>query len=206
MTQLLHIHPDNPQLRLVRQVVDAVESGGVIVYPTDSTYALGCGLGNKQALERIRQLRQLDKYHNFTLVCRDLSELSSYAQTNNSVFRLLKAYTPGPYTFILPATREVPRRLQHYKRKTIGLRVPDHPVCQSILELLAAPLMSATLIIPPHRLPLADPEDIYQALHDKVDVIVDSGSCGLDPTTVVDLTSDEPHILRQGKGKDLPFQ
>lgn len=201
MTQVLHIHPDNPQLRLIRIAVEKLKSGGVIVYPTDSAYALGCQIGDKDALDRIRRLRNLDSNHNFTLMCRDLSELANYARVDNPVFRFLKAYTPGAFTFILPATQEVPKRLQHPKRKTIGLRVPDHLVTQQLLEELGEPMMSVTLMMPGTELPLNDVDEIIDHLEGKVDLIVVSGSCDIDPTTVVDLTSGHPDIVRQGKGK-----
>lgn len=205
MTQLIQIHATNPQHRLVSQVVAVVRKGGVIAYPTDSAYALGCRLGDPQATERIKTLRQLGKNHHFTLICQNLSELSTYAYVNNSVFRLLKAYTPGPYTFILPASREVPRRLQHAKRKTVGLRVPDNLIAQEILKILAEPLMSVTLILPGDNLPLSDAEEIYQRLAGKVDVVVDGGSCGINMTTVVDLVEGTPQLIRIGKGDPSPF-
>lgn len=200
MTEYVSIHPDNPQARQIQRVVEGVLAGGVMAYPTDSGYALACALGNKAAMECIRRIRQLDKHHNFTLTCRDLSELATYAPVNNSVFRFLKAYTPGPYTFILPASREVPRRLQHPKRKTIGLRVPDHPIALAILEALDQPLMNVTLIMPGDSLPIADAEDIEARLDGKIDWVVDAGFCGVEPTTVVDLTSGAPEVLRVGKG------
>lgn len=206
MTQRLVIHPDNPQLRLIRQVVDTLRDGGVIVYPTDSAYALGCQIGNKEAMERIRSLRQLDKQHNFTLVCRDLSELATYARVDNRVFRLLKAHTPGAYTFILTASSEVPRRLQHPKRKTIGLRVPDNPTTQALLAELNEPLMSVTLILPGDKLPLNDPDRICDKLRGQVDMIVDGGFCDLEPTSIIDMTSDVPEILREGKGSIAAFE
>ena len=192
MSQFFTIHPENPQLRLIRQAVEIVRAGGVIVYPTDSAYALGCQIGDKKALDRIRQIRQLDKHHNFTLMCRDLSELSAYAKVDNQVFRLLKTYTPGPYTFILDATAEVPRRLMHPKRKTIGLRVPGNPIALALLEELGEPLMSVTLIMPTDEYPLTDPYDIRDTLEHHVDLIVDGGYCGLEATTVVDLSGEVP--------------
>ena len=201
MSQFFTIHPENPQLRLVRQAVEIVRAGGVIVYPTDSAYALGCQIGDKKALDRIRQIRQLDKHHNFTLMCRDLSELSAYAKVDNQVFRLLKTYTPGPYTFILDATAEVPRRLMHPKRKTIGLRVPGNPIALALLEELGEPLMSVTLIMPTDEYPLTDPYDIRDTLEHHVDLIVDGGYCGLEATTVVDLSGEVPQITRQGVGR-----
>ena len=200
MSQFLQIHPDNPQSRLIQRAVEIIREGGVIVYPTDSGYALGCHIGDKQAMERIRRIRQLDDKHHFTLVCRDLSELSLYAKVSNSAYRLLKNLTPGPYTFILLATREVPRRLQHPKRKTIGLRVPDNTIAQSLLEALGEPIMSTTLILPGEDMPLTDPYEIREILEHSVDLVIDGGYCGIESTTVVDLESDEPEIIRQGKG------
>ncbi|MDR2878154.1 MAG: threonylcarbamoyl-AMP synthase [Chromatiales bacterium] len=198
--QYLQVHPDNPQRRLVSQAVEIVRRGGVIAYPTDSSYALGCHIGDKDAMERIRRLRQLDEKHDFTLVCRDLSEISTYARIDNQAYRLLKMLTPGPYTFILPASREVPRRLQNPKRKTIGLRVPDHPVVHLLLELLDEPIMSVTLIEPGADLPLSDPEEIRERLGKHLDAVLDSGFCGFEPTTVIDLTDEVPALVRQGKG------
>jgi tRNA threonylcarbamoyl adenosine modification protein (Sua5/YciO/YrdC/YwlC family) len=200
MTQYIQIHPTHPQPRLIQQVVDVLQKGGIIAYPTDSAYALGCQLGNKEALERIKRLRMLDTQHNFTLMCRDLSDLGVYAQVSNPVFRLLKAHTPGAYTFILNATAEVPRRLQHPKRKTIGLRVPDHAISLAILEMLGEPMMSVTLILPGDDLPLSDPETIHSALRGKVEMVVEGGPCSLEPTTIVDLVEGFPQIVRQGKG------
>lgn len=200
MTQRLIIHPENPQLRLARQVADCLKKGGVIAYPTDSAYALGCQLGDKKALESIRRLRKLDDKHNFTLVCRDLSEISTYARVNNPVYRLLKAYTPGPYTFILEASHEVPRRLLHPKRKTIGLRIPDNNIAQAILTELDEPIMSVTLMLPDSELPLSDPDEIYERLQNRIDMFVDGGGCGFDPTSIVDLTEVSPVVLRVGKG------
>ncbi len=200
MAQYFHIHTANPQARLIRKAVDIVRAGGVIVYPTDSSYAIGCHIGDKHALERIRAIRRLDKQHNFTLVCRDLSELAAYAQIDNPTFRVLKANTPGPYTFILPATREVPRRLQHPKRKTIGLRVPDHAIAQALLAELGEPLMSVTLILPGDDFPPSDPEEIRARLEHAVDLIIDGGPCGMEPTTVVELDQGHATVARVGKG------
>ena len=200
MSDYLSIHPKNPQQRLIAKVAEIVRKGGVIVYPTDSVYAIGCHIGDKQAMDRIRSIRQLDKNHNFTLMCRDLSELASYARVDNSAFRSLKAQTPGPFTFILPATSEVPRRLMHPKRKTIGLRVPDSPIAQALLEELGEPMMSVTLIMPGDEYPLSDPYDIRAALEAHVDVLIDGGHCGLEPTTVVDMTGPVPEVTRQGMG------
>ncbi len=205
MAQYFHIHPHNPQRRLIRRAVEIICHGGVTVYPTDSSYALGCHIGNKAAMERIRAVRRLDDKHNFTLVCRDLSEVAAYAKVSNTAYRLLKANTPGPYTFILPATREVPRRLQHPKRKTIGLRIPDNIIAQTLLSELGEPLMSVTLILPGESIPLSDPAEIRSRLEHHVDLIVDGGYCGLEPTTVVDLESDQPQIRREGKGGVAAF-
>lgn len=200
MTQILAIHPDNPQLRLIRVAVECIQDGGVIAYPTDSAYALGCQLGNKAAADKIRRIRQVDPGHNFTLVCRDLSEIATYARVDNSVFRLLKAHTPGPYTFILQATNEVPRRLQHPKRSTIGLRVPDNKIVQMLLEELNEPLMSVTLIMPGDDLPLSDPYNVEEKLSGHLDMIIDGGNTSLDPTSILDLTSGMPVVVREGRG------
>jgi len=200
MSPYFSIHPDNPQQRLIGKAADIVRRGGVIVYPTDSVYALGCHIGDKQALERIRNIRCVDKNHNFTLLCRDLSELASYARVTNSVFRVLKANTPGPFTFILPASSEVPKRLMHPKRKTVGIRVPDSAIAQALLNELGEPMMTVTLIMPDDDYPLTDPYDIRQTLETHVDAIIDGGYCGLEPTTVVDMTGDQPEMRRQGMG------
>lgn len=206
MSQFFQIHPVNPQTRLIRQAVEIVRRGGVIAYPTDSAYALGCQLGDKGALERIRRIRRLDDDHNFTLVCRDLSELGTYARVDNGVYRLLRNHTPGPYTFILQATGEVPRRLLHPKRKTIGLRVPENPIALALLEELREPLMSVTLILPGDELPLTDPYDIRETLQHDLDLIIDGGYCGMEPTTVIDLSGDRPEILRRGLGDPAAFE
>lgn len=206
MSQFFELHPDNPQSRLIRKAVTIIEEGGLIIYPTDSGYALGCSLGNKSALERIRRLRQLDKNHNMTLVCRDLSQLGTYAKVSNTIFRLLKAFTPGAYTFILNATHEVPRLMLHPKKKTLGLRIPDNTITLSILECLDAPLMSTTLILPGANAPLSEPEAIRDLLGTQTDLIIDGGNCGHEPTTVVDLTGEYPIILREGKGNPEPFR
>lgn len=203
MAQMLNIHPVQPQLRLIRQVVATLNDGGAIVYPTDSAYALGCKIGEKDAAERIRHFRHLDKAHNFTLVCHNLSELATYARVDNAIFRLLKSHTPGPYTFILTASKEVPRRLQHPKRKTIGLRIPDNAIVQSLLEELHEPLMSVTLILPDSEIAVSDPEEVYEQIHKHVDLIVNGGSCGIEPTTVIDCVSGTPQLIRAGKGKFL---
>jgi tRNA threonylcarbamoyl adenosine modification protein (Sua5/YciO/YrdC/YwlC family) len=200
MSQYFEIHPDNPQKRLLRQAVQIIRDGGVVVYPTDSSYAIGCHLGNKSAMERIHRIRRVDKHHNFTLVCRDLAEIATYAQVDNMNYRLMKSLTPGPYTFILKATREVPRRLQNPRRKTIGLRIPDHIVAQEFLQELNEPIMSSTLILPGEELPMTDPYQIRVYLEQQVDLIIDGGFCGYEPSTVVDLMGDRPEILREGKG------
>lgn len=206
MSQFFAIHPDNPQARLLREAVAILERGGLIVYPTDSGYALGCILGNKSALDRIRRLRQLSKDHNMTLICRDLSDLGTYARVTRPIFRLLKASTPGPYTFILNATRDVPRLMLHPKRKTLGLRVPEHIIALSLLECLGAPLVSSSLILPGAGAPLAEPEVIRDVLGHQVDLMIDGGHCGYEPTTVVDLTGDYPVVVREGQGDITPFK
>ena len=205
MSQYFTIHPVNPQPRLIRQAAQIVRDGGVMVYPTDSCYALGCHIGDKAAMERMRAIRQIDARHHFSLVCRDLREIATYAKVDNSQYRLLKATTPGSYTFILQATREVPRRLQHPKRSTIGLRIPDHPVVQALLEELGEPLLSSTLILPGDELPLNDAEEIRERLEHQVELVMDAGSCGIDMTTVIDLTTDVPALVRPGKGDLEPF-
>ncbi|TCO76132.1 L-threonylcarbamoyladenylate synthase [Chromatocurvus halotolerans] len=205
MSQFFQIHPDNPQARLVRQATDIIRNGGVVVYPTDSAYALGCQIGNKAALDRIRRIRRLDAGHNFTLVCRDLSELATFARVDNTVYRLIRNNTPGPYTFILRATSEVPRRLMHPKRKTVGLRVPENAIAQALLGDLGEPIMSVTLIMPDEDLPLIDPYDIRDILQHDVDLVIDGGYCGMEATTVIDLYDDVPVILRAGKGDTAPF-
>ncbi len=205
MARLIAIHPQDPQPRLVAQVVECLNEGGIVVYPTDSSYALGCHTGERRALDRIRQIRGLDHTHNFSLVCRDLSEIAVYAKVDNATYRLLKACTPGPYTFILPATRQVPRRLQHPKRKTVGLRVPDNAIAQAILAALNEPMMSSTLVMPGEELPSTDPYDMRDLLGDRVDLIIDGGYCGFDFTTVVDLTQGIPEVLRLGKGDASAF-
>ncbi len=206
MSQFFAIHPDNPQARLLREAVAILEKGGLIVYPTDSGYALGCMLGNKSALDRIRRLRQLSKDHNMTLVCRDLSELGTYARVSRPIYRLLKASTPGPYTFILNATREVPRLMLHAKRKTLGLRVPEHLIVLSLLECLGAPLVSSSLILPGAQVPLGEPEAIRDVLGHQTDLIIDGGHCGYQPTSVIDLTGDYPVVVREGQGDITPFK
>lgn len=204
--KFFQIHAENPQDRLVKQAVDVIRKGGVIIYPTDSSYALGCRLGDKAALERIRRIRRLDDKHNFTLMCRDLSELGVFAKVNTTAFRLLKAYTPGPYTYILNATREVPRMLMHPKRRTIGLRVPGHPIAQALLAELGEPLMSVTLIMPDADEPLSDPYEIRDLLESQVDLIIDGGYGGIEASTVVSFVDEEPEILREGCGDPEPFR
>ncbi|WP_198264762.1 L-threonylcarbamoyladenylate synthase [sulfur-oxidizing endosymbiont of Gigantopelta aegis] len=206
MSQFFQIHDQNPQSRLVRQAADIVRQGGVIVYPTDSGYAIGCHIGDKQSMDKIRSIRQLDKQHNFTLVCRDLSEISTYAQADNSHYRLLKAHTPGAYTFILKATREVPKRLMHPKRKTIGIRVPDNAIAQALLEELGEPLLSSTLILPNDDMPMTDPYEIRQLLEHQLDLIIDGGFCGFEATTVIDFEEDVPVVVRKGLGDASPFE
>ena len=205
MSQYFEIHPDNPQKRLIAQAVSKIRDGGVIVYPTDSCYALGCHVGDKQAMERIARIRKTDAKHNFTLLCRDLSDIATYARVDNSAYRTLKSLTPGPYTFILKATNEVPRRLQNPKRKTIGIRIPDNNICQELLEELGEPLMSGTLILPDKELPETDPQDIRDQLEKHVDLIIDGGNCGFEPTSVLLLSDNgDIEIGRRGRG-DLSF-
>jgi tRNA threonylcarbamoyl adenosine modification protein (Sua5/YciO/YrdC/YwlC family) len=189
-------------MRLIKQAVDIIDRGGVIAYPTDSSYALGCHIGDKKALERLRRIRKIDDKHNLTLVCSDLSEISTYAKINNSHYRMLKSLTPGPYTFILNATHEVPRRLMHPKRRTIGIRVVDHPVVRALLDELGQPIMSTTLILPGKELPMTDAEEIRDKLERELDLVIDSGPCGIEPTTVIRLTEDTPILRRQGMGRD----
>lgn len=205
MAQFFNIHPDNPNARLIRLAVAMLRDGAVIVYPTDSGYALGCHLDDKEAVARIRQIRGLDEQHHMTLVCRDLSELSNYARVDNVQFRLLKNNTPGAYTFILQATKEVPRRLQHPKRSTVGVRIPDHPVALALLEEMGEPLLSATLILPEAHHPLTDVDEIREHLEHRIDLIIEGGAVGLDPTTVIDLTGDAPQLVRAGRGDMQPF-
>lgn len=205
MSQLFYIHPDNPQPRLISQCVEVLRKGGVIVYPTDSGYALGCMLGEKNAMERICRIRNLDSNHNFTLVCRDLSEISTYAFVDNTAFRLIKNNTPGHYTFILKATKEVPRRLMSEKRKTIGLRVPSNPIALELLAALGEPLMSTTLMLPGNDFAESDPEEIQDALGKVVDLVIHGGFLGQQPTTVIDLTEDSPEVVRVGAGDPKPF-
>lgn len=206
MTQLLEIHPQNPQPRLIKQAVEIVHHGGVIAYPTDSSYALGCHIGDKQAMEKIRRIRKVSPNHNFTLVCPNLADLSLYAKVDNTSFRLMKRMMPGPYTFILKASREVPRRLQHPKRKTIGLRVPDNPIARQLMEMLGEPLMSSTLIPPGGEFPVADAEDIEPQIANQLDLIIDGGHCGVEPTTVVNMEERVPVVTRYGCGDASPFE
>ena len=206
MAQFFQIHPENPQVRLIRQAVSIIQEGGLIIYPTDSSYALGCQIGDKAAMEKIRRIRRLDDNHNFTLVCRDLSEISHYARIENHEYRLLKSLTPGPYTFISKATKQVPRRLQHPKRKTIGIRVPDNVIVSALLAELGEPIMSTTLILPGDEMPLTDPYEMRQMLDHEVDLIIDGGYCGFEATTVVTFIDDIPQVLRAGKGDISMFE
>jgi tRNA threonylcarbamoyl adenosine modification protein (Sua5/YciO/YrdC/YwlC family) len=206
VSRYFYVHPENPQERLVTQAVAVLREGGVIAYPTDSGYALGCHIGDKAAQEQIRRIRRLGQNHNFTLVCKDLSEIALYAKVDNAAYRAMRATTPGPYTFILPATHEVPRRLQNPKRKTIGIRVPDNAIAMSLLEALGEPIMSSTLILPGDELPQTDPEDIRERLGSQLALILDGGFCGMEPTTVVDLTGDEPRVVREGQGDPELFR
>jgi tRNA threonylcarbamoyl adenosine modification protein (Sua5/YciO/YrdC/YwlC family) len=200
MTQRFTIHPENPQPRLLRQAAAILRDGGLIVYPTDSSYAIGCSIDTLDGARAIARIRQTDKSHNFTLVCRDLSEIATYGRVPNWAYRVLRGSTPGPYTFILRATREVPRKLQNPKRKTIGIRVPDHAVPAGIIEELGSPLMSSTLIMPGEDMPLNDGDEILERLNGQVDLVIDSGGCGIDPSSVIDLTGGYPVVLRHGKG------
>jgi len=201
MSHYLEVHPENPQKRFIKQSAEIIHKGGVIVYPTDSSYALGCHIGDKNAVSRLRTIRQIDEKHNLTLVCRDLSEIATYAKISNTDYRLLKSLTPGPYTFILPATSEVPRRLMHPKRRHIGIRVMDHPVVNDLLDELGQPLISCTLVMPDEEFPVTDAEDIRSRLEKQVDLIIDGGHCGIEPTTVIRLTDGVADVRRQGKGR-----
>lgn len=200
MARLIEVHPDNPQPRRVAEIVETIREGGLIAYPTDSSYAFGCHIGDKRAMDRIRRIRRTDKNHNFTLVCSDLSEISTYARVDNWAYRMLKAMTPGPYTFILPATREVPKRLQHPKRRTIGLRVPDHALVRAVLDALGEPIMSSTLLLPGDDLPLTDPYEIEERIGHEIDLIIDAGATGIEPTSVLDLSEGTVQVLRVGRG------
>ncbi|WP_348945126.1 L-threonylcarbamoyladenylate synthase [Chitinibacter sp. FCG-7] len=205
MSQFFSIHAETPQARLIKQAADIIRSGGLVVYPTDSCYALGCSLDNKDGLERIRRIRSLDDKHHFTLACSDLSQLGSYAKVDNRTFRMLKAATPGSYTFILQATKEVPRRVWHPKKQTVGLRVPDHPIALALLEELGEPMLSTTLLLPGEEYPMTDAWEIRDRLEREVDLVIEGGYCGTEPTTVVDLSDDYPQVLREGKGVLTPF-
>lgn len=200
MAKLIEVHPADPQPRRVLRIVEIIRNGGLIAYPTDSSYAFGCHIGDKRAIDRIHRIRRTDKKHNFTLVCRDLSEISAYARVDNWAYRLIKSLTPGPFTFILPATREVPKRLQNPKRRTIGLRVPDHPLVHAVLESLEEPIMSSTLSLPGDTTPLTDPLEIEERIGHQIDAIVDAGPVGIEPTSVLDLTGGSVEVLRRGKG------
>jgi tRNA threonylcarbamoyl adenosine modification protein (Sua5/YciO/YrdC/YwlC family) len=197
---LVEVHPTHPQPRRIAEIVEEIRRGGLIAYPTDSSYAFGCHIGDKRAIDRIRNIRKTDKHHNFTLVCSDLSEISTYARVDNWAYRLLRSLTPGPYTFILQATRQVPKRLQNPKRRTIGLRVPDHPVVQAILKELGEPIMSSTLLLPGADLPLNDAFEIQEKIGDRIEMIIDAGPTGIEPTSVVDLSGGSVRILREGRG------
>ncbi|MDH5444567.1 MAG: L-threonylcarbamoyladenylate synthase [Gammaproteobacteria bacterium] len=205
MSQYFQIHPDNPQPRLIHNAVQMVQRGAVLAYPTDSAYALGCHLEDKKALDRIRQIRRVDNKHNFTLMCRDLSEIAIYAKVDNASYRILNNCTPGPYTFILPGTREVPRRLLHPKKRTIGIRIPDNRIILALLEELGEPLMSSSLILPNEIMPMTDADEIRDALEHQLDLVIDGGHCGIDPTTVVDMTGEVPVVVREGRGDISPF-
>jgi tRNA threonylcarbamoyl adenosine modification protein (Sua5/YciO/YrdC/YwlC family) len=200
MARIVEIHPKNPQSRLIAEVVAVIRAGGLIAYPTDSSYAFGCHIGDKRAMDRIRRIRKTDKHHNFTLVCSDLSEISLYARVENWAYRLIKSLTPGPYTFILPATREVPKRLQNPKRRTIGLRVPDHEIVKAMLGSLGEPIMSSTLLLPGDDIPLTEANDIQERIGHQIDLVVDGGTAGIEPSTVVDLSGGSIEILRHGLG------
>lgn len=202
---MIEIHPKDPQPRRVKAVAEIIRSGGLIAYPTDSSYAFGCHIGDKKAIDRIHRIRRTDKKHNFTLVCADLTEISVYARVDNWAYRMIKSMTPGPYTFILPATREVPKRLQNPKRRTIGLRVPDHALVRAMLDELGEPIMSSTLLLPGDDLPLTDPLEIEERIGHQIEAIIDSGPAGIEPTTVLDLSNDSVEILRVGKGDVSQF-
>lgn len=205
MSQFFQIHPDNPQARLVKQAADIIRGGGLAVIPTDCAYALACRVGDKSATERVTRLRQLGTKHNFTLLCRDLSELSTFAKVDNTEYRLLKAHTPGAFTFILPATRDVPRLLMHPKKRTIGIRVPENEIAMALLQEIGEPLMTSSLIMPGDELPLSDPYDIRATLEHQLDLVVDGGFCGFEATTVVDMTGEVPEVARQGLGDASAF-
>lgn len=206
MAKYFDVHPDNPQPRVLRQVVELIRDGGLIAYPTDSCYAFGCQVGNRAGLDRIREIRRLDERHHFTLVCRDFAQLGQFVQFSNSVFRLVKASTPGGYTFILPATPEVPRRLLHPRKRTVGVRVPRHTVAQALLAELGEPLLSSTLLLPGQDEPMTQGWEIKERLDHVLDAVIDAGDCGTEPTTVVDLAQPEPEILRRGAGDPSRFE
>ncbi len=205
-SRFFDVHPTHPQLRLIRQAVEIIRAGGIVVYPTDSCYALGCHIGDKAAMERIARIRQTDKHHHFTLVCRDLSEIAKYARVSNQQYRTLRAFTPGPYTFLLLATRETPKRLQNEKRRTIGIRIPDHPVPQAILAVLGEPIMSSTLLLPGDAEPMTDAREIQERLFHQVDAVIDGGNCGMVASSVVDLAGTAPVVVRKGKGDVSAFE
>lgn len=206
MARYFDVHPVNPQPRTIAQVVDIVRNDGLIAYPTDSCFALGCQLGNHDGLDRIKSIRHLDDRHHFTLVCRDFAQLGQLVHINNAVFRAIKASTPGGFTFILPGTKEVPRRLMHPKKKTVGVRIPDHPVTRALLEELGEPLLSSTLLLPDEEEPMTVGWEIKEALDNQVDAVIDSGECGTEPTTVIDFSTDEPEIIRRGSGDPARFE
>jgi tRNA threonylcarbamoyl adenosine modification protein (Sua5/YciO/YrdC/YwlC family) len=205
VSQYFRVHPINPQLRLLNRAAEIIRTGGVVVYPTDSSYALGWHMGDKAALERVRQLRGIERDHDFTLACRDLSDIATYARVDNWAYRLLKALTPGPYTFVLRATQQLPKRLQDPKRRSIGIRVPDHTIAQALLGALGEPLMSSTLLLPNDALPMTDPEDIRDRIEHQVDAIIDGGACGIEPTSVLDLSGSDVVVVRKGKGDVAAF-
>ena len=200
MAKLFEIHPEDPQPRRIAKVVDRIREGNLIAYPTDSSYAFGCHIGDKRAMDRIHRIRRTDKRHNFTLVCKDLAEISTYARVENWAYRMVRSMTPGPYTFILPATREVPKRLQNPKRRTIGIRVPDHSFVRAALAALGEPIMSSTLLLPGHDVPVSDADEIEESIGSQIDLIVDGGSTGIEPTTVIDLSGGTVEVLRVGQG------
>ena len=206
MARMVHIHPDNPQPRRIAEAVAALRAGGLLAYPTDSSYALGCHIGDKRAMDAIRRIRRTDKDHNFTLVCRDLSEIGLYARIDNWAYRLLRAHTPGAYTFILPATREVPKRLQHPRRRTIGIRVPDSRIVDAMLAALGEPIMSSTLLLPGDNRPLTDADEVQDRIGHQIDVVIEGGATGIEPTSVIDLSGDEVRVLRAGRGDVGVFQ